>query len=50
MAQRRAICFPRGDVLLLGGTFKPGDDSRNVEVDETKRILRSHMALFDDFG
>lgn len=42
--------FPRGDVLLLGGTFKRGDDSRNIEAHETERIVRSHMALFESFG
>lgn len=42
--------FPRRDVLLLGGTFKKGDSSRNVEVAETERIVREHMNLFDSFG
>ena len=42
--------FPRGDVLLLGGIFKLGDGSRNVEVDETERIVREHEKLFDAFG
>ena len=42
--------FPRGDVLLLGGFFKLGDGSRNVEVDETERIVQQHMKLFDSFG
>lgn len=42
--------FPRSDVVVLGGTYKPGDSSRNVEVDETERIVREHKALFDAFG
>jgi glycine/D-amino acid oxidase-like deaminating enzyme len=42
--------FPRRDVLLLGGIFKLGDSSRNVEADETERIVHEHMKLFDSFG
>jgi len=42
--------FPRSDVLLLGAVFKPGDDSRNVEADETERIVSEHKKLFDSFG
>ena len=42
--------FPRGDVLLLGGIFKLGDGSRNVEVNETERIVQEHEKLFDAFG
>ena len=42
--------FPRGDVIVLGGIFKLGDGSRNVEADETERIVREHEALFDAFG
>lgn len=42
--------FPRSDVIVLGGTFKPGDFTRHVEPDETERIVRSHQALFADFG
>ena len=41
---------PRGDVLLLGGIFKLGDSSRNVEVDETERIVQEHKKLFDSFS
>ncbi len=41
---------PRGDVLLLGGFFKLGDSSRNIEADETERIVQEHMKLFDSFG
>ena len=41
--------FPRGDVLLLGGTYKIGDASRNVEPDETERIVRDHASFFDTF-
>jgi hypothetical protein len=42
--------FPRGDVLLLGGIFKPGDGSRSVEPDETVRIVEEHKKLFESFG
>ena len=42
--------FPRRDVLVLGGTFKPGDDSRNVEAGETERIVQEHRKLFESFG
>jgi hypothetical protein len=42
--------FPRGDVLLLGGIFKRGDWSTNVEPAETERIVRDHQQLFDSFG
>jgi len=42
--------FPRGDVLLLGGVFNPDDSSRNVEAEETERIVEEHRKLFDSFG
>ena len=42
--------FPRGDVLLLGGIFKPGDGSGNVEAHETERMVQEHQNLFDSFG
>jgi glycine/D-amino acid oxidase-like deaminating enzyme len=42
--------FPRGDVMILGGLFRLGDGSRNVEVDETVRIVQEHKKLFDSFG
>lgn len=42
--------FPRTDVLLLGGTFKPNDHSTQPEPEETERILHEHMRLFSDFG
>lgn len=42
--------FPRRDVLVLGGIFKLDDSSRNVEVDETERIVQEHKKLFDSFG
>jgi len=42
--------FPRSDVLLLGGIFKPGDGSRNVEPDETERMVEEHRKLFETFG
>jgi glycine/D-amino acid oxidase-like deaminating enzyme len=38
--------FPRSDVVLLGGTFKEGDFSRNPEADETERIVTEHQKLF----
>ena len=42
--------FPRRDVLVLGGIFKLGDNSRNVEASETERIVREHSKLFESFG
>ena len=42
--------MPRRDVLLLGGTFKAGDSSRNIEIGETERIVQEHKTLFDSFG
>jgi glycine/D-amino acid oxidase-like deaminating enzyme len=42
--------FPRGDVVVLGGTYRVGDSSRNVEANETERIVQEHQALFDAFG
>ncbi len=42
--------FPRTDVLLLGGTFKPGDYSTHPESEETERIISEHMRLFAEFG
>lgn len=42
--------FPRRDVLLLGGIFKLDDSSRNVENDETERMVQEHKKLFDSFG
>jgi D-amino-acid oxidase len=41
--------FPRTDVLLLGGTYKIGDYSTNVEADETERIVTEHQKLFAAF-
>ncbi|MGE0624414.1 MAG: FAD-dependent oxidoreductase [Pseudomonadales bacterium] len=41
--------FPRSDVLLLGGTFKPGDGSTHPEPEETERILSEHVRLFEAF-
>ena len=38
--------FPRSDVLLLGGTFKPGDGSTHPEPEETERIVSEHQRLF----
>ena len=42
--------FPRGDVLLLGGIFRRGDSSANVEAEETERIVHEHETLFRSFG
>ncbi|TNF90224.1 MAG: FAD-binding oxidoreductase [Gammaproteobacteria bacterium] len=42
--------FPRTDVLLLGGTFKPGDYSTHPEPEETERIISEHVRLFSAFG
>jgi D-amino-acid oxidase len=42
--------FPRGDVIVLGGTFRLGDSSRNADASETERIVGEHEALFDAFG
>jgi hypothetical protein len=42
--------FPRSDVLLLGGTFKPGDHSTHPEPAETERIIGEHKRLFTAFG
>ncbi|MEJ2273303.1 MAG: FAD-dependent oxidoreductase [Woeseiaceae bacterium] len=42
--------FPRGDVLLLGGIFKRGDWSRDVDPKETERMVRGHRELFESFA
>ncbi len=42
--------FPRSDVIVLGGIFRGGDSSRNVEVNQTERIVQEHRKLFDSFG
>ncbi len=42
--------FSRGDVLLLGGTYKRGDSSSHVEKAETERIVDDHAKLFESFG
>ncbi len=41
--------FPRSDVVLLGGTYKPGDYSKHVEREETERIVEEHQQLFSTF-
>lgn len=48
--QGQLYMFPRSDVLLLGGTFKLGDYSTNVEDDETARIVTEHQKFFSGFG
>ena len=42
--------FPRSDVLLLGGIFRPGDFSTHPEADETERIVEEHRRLFSALG
>ena len=42
--------FPRGDVIVLGGVFKRGDSSLDVEIDQTERIVQEHRKLFDSIG
>lgn len=42
--------FSRTDVVLLGGTFKPGDWSTNPEPAETDRIIREHQQIFAGFA
>jgi glycine/D-amino acid oxidase-like deaminating enzyme len=42
--------FPRTDVILLGGIYRIGDGSRNVEPEETERIVTEHQRLFASFG
>ncbi|HEY7800811.1 MAG TPA: FAD-binding oxidoreductase, partial [Hyphomonadaceae bacterium] len=41
--------FPRTDVILLGGTYRIGDGSLNVEPEETERIVTEHQRLFSSF-
>ena len=48
--QEMLYMFPRTDVILLGGTYKVGDYSTNVEADETERIVSGHQRLFSGFG
>jgi glycine/D-amino acid oxidase-like deaminating enzyme len=42
--------FPRTDAIVLGGTWKMGDASRNVEPAESERILNGNKQIFDNFG
>jgi hypothetical protein len=42
--------FPRTDVILLGGIYRIGDSSRNVEPEETERIVTEHQRLFASLG
>jgi glycine/D-amino acid oxidase-like deaminating enzyme len=42
--------FPRSDALVLGGIFKLGDSSRNVDTGETERIVEENRKLFETFG
>ena len=41
--------FSRTDTVLLGGTFKLGDYSRNPEPEETERIVSEHQRIFSGF-
>jgi hypothetical protein len=41
--------FSRTDAVLLGGTFKLGDYSRNTEPEETERIVTEHQRIFSGF-
>ncbi|RDV24152.1 FAD-binding oxidoreductase [Alteromonas aestuariivivens] len=38
--------FSRGDCMILGGTFKPGDWSTEPEPEETQRIIEEHQRMF----
>ncbi|MDU0353991.1 hypothetical protein RS130_08650 [Paraglaciecola aquimarina] len=38
--------FSRKDVMIVGGTFKPGDWSTEPEPLETERIIHEHQQLF----
>lgn len=42
--------FPRSDVVVLGAIFKPEDFSRQVEPDETERIVTEHERIFSQSG
>ena len=42
--------FSRTDTILLGGTFKLGDYSRDPEPEETERIMTEHRRIFSGFA
>ena len=42
--------FSRTDAIVLGGYFKRGDYSSNIEPEHTERIVEQHRKLFADFG
>ena len=42
--------FSRRGEIVLGGSFKLGDWTRNPESDVTDRIIADNKALFDNFG
>ena len=42
--------FSRTDAVVLGGTFKLGDYSRNPEPEETRRIVTEHQRIFAGFS
>ena len=41
--------FPRGDGILLGGTFERGEWDATPQPEDISRIIRSHRRLFADF-
>ena len=41
--------FPRGDGILLGGTFERGEWDATPQPEDIARIIRSHRRLFGDF-
>jgi glycine/D-amino acid oxidase-like deaminating enzyme len=41
--------FPRGDGILLGGTFERGEWDATPQPDDVARIIGSHRRLFGDF-
>ena len=41
--------FPRGDGILLGGTFERGEWNATPQPEDIARIIRSHRRLFGEF-
>ncbi|WP_324806488.1 FAD-dependent oxidoreductase [Sphingomonas sp. LY29] len=41
--------FPRGDGILLGGTYERGEEDATPQPSDIARILASHRRLFDGF-